>query len=85
MILNMILAVLLSAFDSENLQKFDTDEKDERIERELQRFKRFFKRFVCFCSCWENLVCFKKKTTILPINHFDSSNFRTVDGFLNLF
>jgi hypothetical protein len=30
-ILNMILAVLLSAFNSDNLNKFEKEEKDERI------------------------------------------------------
>ena len=40
----MILAVLIGAFEPENLEKFENDEKDERIEKEKERFKRLFNK-----------------------------------------
>jgi hypothetical protein len=40
-ILNMILAVLLSAFNSDNLNKFEKEEKDERIGIVIFNFEIF--------------------------------------------
>jgi hypothetical protein len=55
--LNMILAVLIGAFKPENIDKFDKDEKDERIEIEKERFKRLFARIGC---------CFKRSANVSP-------------------
>ena len=37
----MILAVLLSAFNSDNLNKFEKEEKDERIGKVIFNFEIF--------------------------------------------
>jgi hypothetical protein len=46
----MILAVLIGAFEPENLEKFENDQKDERIEKEKERFKRLFRKIFCRSS-----------------------------------
>lgn len=73
MILNMVLAVLLAAFDPENLKKIEKYDKDQRIEKEIERFKNFFKKFFscCFCACCESLPCFIKR--ISPENNLETS------------
>lgn len=69
----MVLAVLLAAFDPENLKKFEKVDKDQRIEKEIQRFKNFFKKFCscCLCACCESLSCFNKKVS--PESNLDTS------------
>ncbi|CAF0755497.1 unnamed protein product [Brachionus calyciflorus] len=75
MILNLILAVLLAAFDPENLHKFEKNTKDQRIEREIQRFKKFFAKIFscCMCACCENLPCFRKNAVVSPEMSLDST------------
>ena len=72
----MILAVLLAAFDSDNLKKFDKDDKDERIEKEIQRFKRFFNKFCscCVCLCCERFNLCKNNVAVTPVNEDPKSN-----------
>lgn len=73
MILNMVLAVLLAAFNPENLKKFEKNDNDQRIQKEIERFKKFFKKFFscCFCACCDRLPCFSPK--ISPENDLETS------------
>jgi hypothetical protein len=66
--LNFILAILLSAFQTDNLKKYDNEDKDDRIKNEIKRFKGWFMRlFSCFyCSCCEKLPCFRKANKVSP-------------------
>jgi hypothetical protein len=64
MIGNMFLAVLLAAFNPENLKRFDKANKDPRIGHEIKRFKRWFKKLADSpaCQCWVKLGPSKKVT-----------------------
>jgi hypothetical protein len=68
MIGNMFLAVLLAAFNPENLKRFDKVNKDPRIKKEVQRFKRWFKMLIDTpaCKCCKSLPCFRKSKKVTP-------------------
>jgi hypothetical protein len=42
----MILAVLIGAFEPDNLEKFENENRDDRIQKEKERYKRLFNRIL---------------------------------------
>lgn len=65
--MDLILTVILSAFSQDNLKKVHKDEQDDRLQHEIERFKRWFYIALdeCFC-CFKKLPCFKKNPKVWP-------------------